>query len=66
MEHALNLVVSPNAIDYYAAVYLVENGMLPDAALTSRNGYEDGNRLLQDNARYFVDYFFAKREELEA
>ena len=66
MEHALDLVVSPNAIDYYAAVYLVENGMLPDAALTSRNGYEDGNRLLQDNARYFVDYFFAKREEFGA
>ena len=63
-ENAIDLIIDPTAIDYFAAVYLVENGMLPDAALTSAQGYEHGRQLLQANARYFVDYFFAKREEL--
>ena len=61
-ENALDLIVEPLAIDYSAAVYLVENGMLPDAAINSNEGYEHGRQLVQDNARYLVDYFFAKHE----
>lgn len=62
-KNALNLMVRHQSLDYYAAVYLVENGMLPDAALTSTKGYEHGRKLVQDNARYMVDYFFAKHKD---
>ena len=62
-KNALNLIVQPMAIDYSAAVYLVENGMLPDAALTSGKGYDYGRKQVQDNVRYLVDYFFTRHEE---
>jgi hypothetical protein len=62
-KNALNLMVQHQSLDYYAAVYLVENGMLPDAALTSTKGYEHGRKLVQNNARYMVDYFFAKHKD---
>ena len=61
-ENALDLIVEPMAIDYSATVYLVENGMLPDAAINSNEGYEHGRQLVQVNARYLADYFFAKHE----
>lgn len=59
-ENALNFLVSPDLIDYSAASLLLEKGYLPDAALTTRYGYDHGHKLLQDNAQFILDYHFAE------
>ena len=59
-RNALNLVVMPSFIDYSALCTLIELNYLPDAALTSRQGYEHGRDIVQKNIQFLADYFFAQ------
>lgn len=59
-KNALNLMVEPQAIDYSTLCSLLDKNYLPDAAFTSREGYEHGRELVQKNRQFIADYFFAE------
>lgn len=61
-EHAHNLLVNPDLLDYSAACILLKNDYLPDAAFGSLLGDEHGRKLMQDNAQFVLDYMFSEHQ----
>lgn len=61
-EHAHNLLINPDIIDYSAACIMLEKGYLPDAAFGSLLGHEYGCKLMQDNAQFVLDYMFSEHQ----
>jgi len=55
-ENAFN-IIGLKSIPHEVATKMFDMGMLEDAALKSTKGYDYGRQFLQDNARFFMDYF---------
>lgn len=56
-EYALKLMLDTNLMPYDLVSVLINDGLLPDAKLTSRESEEHGRKLLQDNIFFITDYF---------
>lgn len=52
----LALVFNPSISSEEMRNYIIENRLIPDAALNSFTSPEDGHRLFQENLRFFADY----------
>ncbi|MFI3261637.1 MAG: DUF3843 family protein [Rikenellaceae bacterium] len=53
----LAFIADKYLIDYDILCYLIQKGMLKDAALTSLHGKRHGKAFLQKNIQFFADYF---------
>ena len=52
----LNLLVTPGGVSSRMLHYLLDNGMLPDAALPSAKDAEQGKKLLQENMDFIARF----------
>lgn len=57
-RNAIEIITSDGICSYSCARHLWEHGMLSDAAFEGDCDYEERKRLVKDNIRFILDYFF--------
>ena len=57
VKEALSPIVNENSFPGELVHFLIENGLLPDAALNSVHGPRRGNALVQENMDFMARFF---------
>lgn len=56
IKDGVGLILEPRYIGYGAACVLIDENLIPDAAVNNVKGYEYGRQFLHDNAQFMLDY----------